>query len=242
MNNSPTPQSSRRFMDFAPSRRTPKSPQPPRRTPVTQPSRPTQSARPVSRPTPMSRPIARPVQASRPAPRLATPRPQTHLVHEHIEATTVYYPSAKPAAKPKLVAEDDFLDIETSGLGIIEDLGTSERSTRHLSTPDAPDNSNYTLGGQSPFINTDKVDKRPLSSHLPKNKPAKKNVYDKVDKSTDKKFLKKGKKDRKIAKSTPTVVTGTASRGNSISLAIAIILTVILGAIVGTVAYLAFFQ
>ena len=81
-----------------------------------------------------------------------------------------------------------------------------------------------------------------MSSHLPKNKPAKKNIYDKIEKSGDKKFLKKGKKDKKLAKSTPTVVTGTASRGNNISLAIAIILTVILGAIVGTVAYLAFFQ
>lgn len=214
MNNQPSPQSPRRFMDFAPPRRGNPGVARPQARPQPRPQ--------MVRPTPMSRPVARPAQVSRPTP----PRPQTHLVHEHIESTTVYYPSAKSS---HLVKEDDFLDIETSGLGIIEDLEPTRPAK------DSPDNNNYSLGGQSPFINTDKVDKRPLSSHIPKNKPVKKNIYE--NKTTDKKSRKSNKLNR-----TPTVVTGTASRGNSISLVIAIILTVILGALVGTIAYLAFFQ
>ncbi|MBR3220470.1 hypothetical protein IKF76_01220 [Candidatus Saccharibacteria bacterium] len=219
MNNQPSPQSPRRFMDFAPPRhRTASSgaPRPAQHAPVTRSTAP----RPVSRPTPPPRP-ARPTPMSRPV----APRPQTHMVHEHVESTTIFYPSAKPTkpTAPQLVSEDDFLDIEASGLGIIEDFDSP-------SVPDAPDNNSYSLGGQSPFINTDKIDKRPLSSHLPKGKSTKKNVYEAKN------------SNKSTHKSTPTVVKGTASRGNSISLVIAIILTVILGAIVGAVAYLAFFQ
>lgn len=230
-------------MDFAPRGKRPVAPtsRPASASRPTPTSRPVAAARPMRPATPRpAAPTPRPTtprpaapRPARPAPRPATrPRPETHFVHEHME-TTIMYPSPKP---DNHFMDDDFLDIEDSGLGIIEDLdGASSSAPSTPATPDAPDNSNFIFGGRSPFINTDKVKKRPLSSHLPKEKPVAKNIYDKSTKSQKSaKTLKKS--------TTPTVVKGSASRGSNISLAIAIILTVIFGALVGTFVYLAFFQ
>lgn len=124
---------------------------------------------------------------------------------------------------------------------------TSENSSQKLDyTPDTSENNmNYILGGRSPFINTDKIIKRPLSDSTRENaarldgqneeepsSPARprKNVYEKRDHS------------KKSAKKTTTMIVEDRPKGIGISLAIAITLMIILGTIVGAFIYFAFFQ
>lgn len=223
MNNSP--QSTRRFMDFAPRGKRPSAPRPATPRPAMH------SVQPGAQPVTVKR-TPRPVVAPRPAPR---PTPPRHIVHEHVESTTILYPSSQH--RSQFTEEDAFLDIEDSGLGIIEDLGTSTT---------APSTT-------SPFINTDKIDKRPLSSHLPEEKsaePASEKrlpLLSRKEKPTpseqpSKRMGKLKRKKSKKSSADSNFATGSASKGNTLALIIAIILTVILGAAVGAVAYLAFFQ
>ena len=108
---------------------------------------------------------------------------------------------------------------------------------------------NYVLGGRSPFINTDKIVKRPLSDSRRednfnktslsndnqkdgsngRNSKSRKNVYAKRE--TAKKTAKKG-----------TMIVEDRPKGVGISLAIAITFMIILGTIVGALVYFAFFQ
>jgi hypothetical protein len=123
----------------------------------------------------------------------------------------------------------------------------SEKSSQKLdSTPDTSENNmNYILGGRSPFINTDKIIKRPLSDSTRENAARlddqneeessspvrpRKNVYEKRDHS------------KKSAKKTTTMIVEDRPKGIGISLAIAITLMIILGTIVGAFIYFAFFQ
>ena len=114
------------------------------------------------------------------------------------------------------------------------------------SIPDTSENNmNYILGGRSPFINTDKIIKRPLSDSTRENAARlddqneeelsspvrpRKNVYEKRDHS------------KKSAKKTTTMIVEDRPKGIGISLAIAITLMIILGTIVGAFIYFAFFQ
>lgn len=124
---------------------------------------------------------------------------------------------------------------------------TSEKTSQKLdSTPDTSENNmNYILGGRSPFINTDKIIKRPLSDSTRENAARlddqneeessspvrpRKNVYEKRDHS------------KKSAKKTTTMIVEDRPKGIGISLAIAITLMIILGTIVGAFIYFAFFQ
>ena len=123
----------------------------------------------------------------------------------------------------------------------------SEKTSQKLdSTPDTSENNmNYILGGRSPFINTDKIIKRPLSDSTRENATRlddqneeessspvrpRKNVYEKRDHS------------KKSAKKTTTMIVEDRPKGIGISLAIAITLMIILGTIVGAFIYFAFFQ
>lgn len=123
----------------------------------------------------------------------------------------------------------------------------SEKSSQKLdSTPDTSENNmNYILGGRSPFINTDKIIKRPLSDSTHENAARlddqneeessspvrpRKNVYEKRDHS------------KKSAKKTTAMIVEDRPKGIGISLAIAITLMIILGTIVGAFIYFAFFQ
>ena len=110
-------------------------------------------------------------------------------------------------------------------------------------------NMNYVLGGRSPFINTDKIVKRPLSDSRKednfnktsllndnqkdgsngRNSKSRKNIYAKRE--TAKKTVKKG-----------TMIVEDRPKGVGISLAIAITFMIILGTIVGALVYFAFFQ
>ena len=112
-------------------------------------------------------------------------------------------------------------------------------------------NMNYILGGRSPFINTDKIVKRPLSDsrkdnsktstsfdassmlksseESPSASKTRKNVYAKRE--NIKKTAKKG-----------TMIVEDRPKGVGISLAIAITFMIILGTVVGALVYFAFFQ
>lgn len=154
----------------------------------------------------------------------------------------------------------------------IEDFVEDKKSDDYLDRIDedkeedtSRNNDRYVLGGRSPFINT-AVEKRPLSGGnktfestaavamgyqprpargLKAQKPAKaprgryvpyeepiphKNIYART--------VEKEKRTKDV----PTMVVGESSKGSKASLIIAIVLTVILGATVGAIAYLALFQ
>ncbi len=108
------------------------------------------------------------------------------------------------------------------------------------------DNNRYALGGQSPFLKSVIVEKRPLSDNsapghtkiarpVIEEKPAKasrKNIYSK----------KKSKSEaRQELPQRPTVIV-PASRRSKVPLFFLILFTIILGAVVGAAAYLCFFQ
>jgi hypothetical protein len=86
--------------------------------------------------------------------------------------------------------------------------------------------------GKSPFINVDKLEKRPLSAfRKASDRPmAQRNSY--VEQA----------KIAKMQNDVPTMVVTKASKKSSFSLFIVILLTMALGGVVGFVTYLAFFQ
>lgn len=170
--------------------------------------------------------------------------------NSHIELSTS---SASTASDSDL--EDILYDaFEDSTSDTPERLSAKSRnqSQNSESIQDTSENNmNYVLGGRSPFINTDKIVKRPLSesrkddskvstsfdaaSMLKQNddftstsKP-RKNVYAKRENT--KKTTKKG-----------TMIVEDRPKGVGISLAIAITFMIILGTVVGALVYFAFFQ
>src|SRR5574344_1609770 len=106
---------------------------------------------------------------------------------------------------------------------------------------------------RSPFINT-QVEKRPLAApgsrrtidrEDEKPMPTSGRRYVPYDETPSHKQIydRKVKAEKKnINKDVPTVVVTNASKRSNIALIIAIVLTVALGALVGTITYLAFFQ
>ena len=163
-----------------------------------------------------------------------------------------------------------------TGLGVVRDYrphGDSLNNSHIAEQPvasghgsrdeSAPDNNRYTLGGQSPFLKTVQVEKRPLSDgpvygrsenggtlyNAPKAEPrsAKKNVYEKKapKKVKPKKSKKTPKSDKNVLRqdipTRPTVIIPPSRRGHA-PLLLLLLLTVILGATVGALAYLCFFQ
>ena len=116
-----------------------------------------------------------------------------------------------------------------------------------IKKPDAPDANGFSLGGRSPFLTSVKVEKRPLSGIVPDEvKPIKKeanvplkNAY----RAKIKQVLKSDKTDdKKVLHRETTIVSTPQSHAHNISLAIAILLTIILGGLIGAVVYLIFFQ
>lgn len=123
------------------------------------------------------------------------------------------------------------------------------RENNDKTSDTSENNMNYVLGGRSPFINTDKIVKRPLSDSRKednfnktslsndnqkdgsngRNPKSRKNIYTKRE--TVKKTAKKG-----------TMIVEDRPKGVGISLAIAITFMIILGTIAGALVYFAFFQ
>jgi hypothetical protein len=166
--------------------------------------------------------------------------------------------SARPYDR-SVESERDFeTELAESELGENYDIDELEEGL-------AENNTRYVLGGRSPFINTE-VEKRPLSggdktyeSTASAIKSPAKEFRSRFEK------LKSGTKTRSryvpyqeplphkniyartVAKErdrrdTPTMVVSNVPKGSKIPLIIAIALTVIFGAVIGVVAYLALFQ
>ena len=148
---------------------------------------------------------------------------------------------------------EDFVEEETKD-GYLDDIDEIEKEVEDTSK----NNARYVLGGRSPFINTE-VEKRPLSGgnktfestatlatapasrlggktkargrYVPYNEPIPhKNIYART--------VAKEKNNKDV----PTMVVNDAPKTSKVSLIIAILLTIILGATVGAIAYLALFQ
>lgn len=167
-------------------------------------------------------------------------------------AKNIHYPPVKNRAYTTNATNKDN---EANDIDDIDDIDEIEERL-------AENNSRYVIGGHSPFINTT-VEKRPLSGGNKTYEPT-----SMADKPLSKKpaerskFSLKGRGRfvpyqeplphkniyaRTVAKEknqrdVPTVVIQNVSKGSKISLIIAITLTVIFGATIGVIAYLALFQ
>lgn len=115
---------------------------------------------------------------------------------------------------------------------------------------DVKDTSRFGLGGRSPFLSSVKVDKRPLSSlassesktvKTAEKTPLKNSYRDRI-----KQVISKDKESRPepkpLRRRETTIISTPESHSHNIGLAIAIVLTIVLGALIGAVLYLVFFQ
>lgn len=138
----------------------------------------------------------------------------------------------------------------------IKETNSSNYSFSRNNREKPVDNNRYAIGGQSPFLKTVNVEKRPLSDTpvTPRptierrnveekpTKPAKsgrKNVYPKKAAKPEK--SRKDKKAEKAAAPRPTVIIPSSHR-SKLPLFFLVLFTIILGALVGAAAYLCFFQ
>lgn len=161
-------------------------------------------------------------------------------------------PGASTASDSDLedILYDAFEDSTSDTSGRLSAKSRNQNQNSESVQDTSENNMNYILGGRSPFINTDKIVKRPLSdsrkddskistsfdtSSMLKNNEesltpkARKNVYAKREHT--KKATKKG-----------TMIVEDRPKGVGISLAIAITFMIILGTVVGALVYFAFFQ
>lgn len=161
-------------------------------------------------------------------------------------------PGASTASDSDLedILYDAFEDSTSDTPGRLSAKSRNQNQNSESVQDTSENNMNYILGGRSPFINTDKIVKRPLSdsrkddskistsfdtSSMLKNNEesltpkARKNVYAKREHT--KKVTKKG-----------TMIVEDRPKGVGISLAIAITFMIILGTVVGALVYFAFFQ
>ena len=118
----------------------------------------------------------------------------------------------------------------------------------------ANNNSNYVLGGHSPFINTDKVQKRPLaagqenftssdftSELLGPGSKIKDYTFEEEN-SSRKTIYAKNKSEKTKAKQQAVIIDDPSMRKTNLSLVFALIAMSIFGALVGAIVYFAFFQ
>ena len=118
----------------------------------------------------------------------------------------------------------------------------------------ANNNSNYVLGGRSPFINTDKVQKRPLaagqdnftssdfSSELLGPGSKIKDYTFEEDNNSRKTIYAKNKSEKTKDKQQAVIIDDPSMRKTNLSLVFALIAMSIFGALVGAIVYFAFFQ
>lgn len=170
--------------------------------------------------------------------------------NSHIELST---PGASTASDSDL--EDMLYDaFEDSTSDTPERLSAKSRNQCQNSEPiqDTSDNNmNYILGGRSPFINTDKIVKRPLSESRKDNSKVStsfdaasmlKQNDDFTSTSKPRKNVYAKRENTKKAAKKGTMIVEDRPKGVGISLAIAITFMIILGTVVGALVYFAFFQ
>jgi len=114
-----------------------------------------------------------------------------------------------------------------------------------------PDNNRYALGGESPFLKSVNVEKRPLSSTPGRLNPKVERSVAARAAETPKSAVKPGRKNHYAKKSAPTphqelptrpTVIVPSNRRSKAPLVFLILITIILGAAVGAAVYLCFFQ
>ena len=129
------------------------------------------------------------------------------------------------------------------------------KTTSHYAESDiANNNSNYVLGGRSPFINTDKVQKRPLangqenfissdfaSELLGPGSKIKDYTFEEENNSR-KTIYAKNKSEKTKAKQQAVIIDDPSMRKTNLSLVFALIAMSIFGALVGAIVYFALFQ
>ena len=135
-----------------------------------------------------------------------------------------------------------------------ERLSSKSRNQSQNSDPiqdTSENNMNYILGGRSPFINTDKIVKRPLSESRKDNSKVSisfdaasmlKQNDDFTSASKPRKNVYAKRENTKKAAKKGTMIVEDRPKGVGISLAIAITFMIILGTVVGALVYFAFFQ
>ena len=135
-----------------------------------------------------------------------------------------------------------------------ERLSAKSRNQNQNSEPiqdTSENNMNYILGGRSPFINTDKIVKRPLSESRKDNSKVStsfdaasmlKQNDDFTSTSKPRKNVYAKRENTKKATKKGTMIVEDRPKGVGISLAIAITFMIILGTVVGALVYFAFFQ
>ena len=118
----------------------------------------------------------------------------------------------------------------------------------------ANNNANYVLGGRSPFINTDKVQKRPLAngqenfvssdftSELLGPGSKIKDYTLEEENNSRKTIYAKNKSEKTKAKQQAVIIDDPSMRKTNLSLVFALIAMSIFGALVGAIVYFAFFQ
>ena len=131
-----------------------------------------------------------------------------------------------------------------SNSSTVKSNSATEKSA--ILAPDTSENNmNYVLGGRSPFINTDKIIKRPLSDSTREKanlRAEESEISSESSIKTRKNVYAKRDRNKKSTKKTTTMIVEDRPKGIGISLAIAITLMIILGTIVGAFVYFAFFQ
>ena len=164
-----------------------------------------------------------------------------------------------PTSGASITSDSDLEDLlydafEDSTSDTPERLSSKSRnqSQNSESIQDTSDNNmNYVLGGRSPFINTDKIVKRPLSeSHKDNSKVSTsfdaasmlKQNDDFTSTSKPRKNVYAKRENTKKATKKSTMIVEDRPKGVGISLAIAITFMIILGTVVGALVYFAFFQ
>ena len=190
----------KRYMDFVPSKGAKLEEKKPEKRPVVAPVKSQQIVRSMPSAAPV-KPVAKPMVKGVPAKPVTVAKP-------------VIKPASQPSPKKESVESKD--DVR---LGVIEDLGAVEGLPALVEKPvenrKIQSSKTFTVP-KSPFINQNKVEKRPLS----------KNVYQK--KVTAPKEEPKG----------PVTIIAKPEKDAHVSIVVAVILTIILGAAAGTVAFL----
>ena len=163
-----------------------------------------------------------------------------------------------PTSGASTASDSDLEDIlydafEDSTSDTPERLSAKSRSQSQNTEPiqdTSENNMNYILGGRSPFINTDKIVKRPLSDSRKDDSKISasfdvssmlKNNEESVTPKTRKNVYAKRENTKKATKK-GTMIVEDRPKGVGISLAIAITFMIILGTVVGALVYFAFFQ
>ena len=215
---------------------------------------------------PLARPVERPIRVSDPEPEEEEEPKKRGLfgrknkVEKRLGSVEDFEAELNDLEnEAEALEEDDNDDIDAfvddKNEGFLDDIDEIEKKVEEDTSRN---NDRYVLGGRSPFINTE-VEKRPLSGgnktlestavaatpvsrlggkptkahgrYVPYNEPIPhKNIYART--------VAKEKRSKDV----PTMVVDDTPKTSKISLIIAILLTIILGATVGAIAYLALFQ